>query len=156
MVRPEEAKVLKGMKEAKTAEEMVKSWSAQRGDPNPTSKSKAPFMDLYVRRKPEMISSYAHNQIMQVVERGILDPKTRYLVILGCYMMNEHWHGLLPQSCNAKAAGATEEEIMEVAFLACYAAGKSKNVNTCEALSEVFESALFKSVAPSRDLVPVD
>ena len=111
MVRPQEVKVLKAMKEAKTAEEMTRSWMTQRPD---YAGSPSGGFDFYIKRKPEMVSTYAHNQLTQMIERGILDPKTRYLVILACYMMANHWEGLLPQCCNAKAAGATEEEILEV------------------------------------------
>ena len=141
MVRPEEEKVLKAMKEAKTAEEMTRSWMAQR--PGYEGSPSGGF-DFYIKRKPEMISTFAHNQLTQMVDRGILDPKTRYLVILACYLMVEHWDGVFPQCCNAKAAGATEEEIMEVAFLTCYATGKSKMVDTGLALGKAFESPTFK------------
>jgi alkylhydroperoxidase/carboxymuconolactone decarboxylase family protein YurZ len=148
MVRPQEAKVLKAMKEAKTAAEMTKSWFTQR--PGYEGSPGAGF-DFYIKRKPEMVSTYAHNQLTQMVERGILDPKTRYLVILACYMMANHWDGLLPQCCNAKAAGATDEEIMEVAFLACYAVGKAKNADTSQALGKVLESPVFKNVKKLTD-----
>ena len=141
MVRPQEAKVLKAMKEAKTAEEMTRSWMTQRpGYAGPPGGG----FDFYIKKKPEMVSTYAHNQLTQMIERGILDPKTRYLVILACYMMANHWKGLLPQCCNAKAAGATEEEILEVAFLVCYAVSKAKNADTCEALAGVLENPIFK------------
>ena len=93
-----------------------------------------------------MVSTFAHNALTQLVDHGILDPKTRYLIILASYMMQEHWEGMLPQCCNAKACGATEEEIMEVAFIACYAAAKAKNVDTSLALSKVFENPVFKDV----------
>jgi alkylhydroperoxidase/carboxymuconolactone decarboxylase family protein YurZ len=143
MVRPEEVKVLKAMKEAKTAEQMTRSWLNQRPgyEGSPTG-----GFDFYIKRKPEMVYTYAHNQLTQMVERGILDPKTRYLVILACYMMANHWEGLLPQCCNAKAAGATEEEILEVAFLVCYAVGKAKNADTSQALARVLENPIFKKV----------
>jgi alkylhydroperoxidase/carboxymuconolactone decarboxylase family protein YurZ len=143
MVRPQEKKVLKAMKEAKTAEEMTRSWLTQR--PGYSGSPGAGF-DFYIKRKPEMVATYAHNQLTQMIERGILDPKTRYLVILACYMMANHWEGLLPQCCNAKAAGATEEEILEVAFLACYAVGKAKNADTSQALARALESPVFKKV----------
>ena len=142
MVRQGEEKVAKAMKEAKTAEEMINSWYVQRpGCEKPTGPGPT---DLYKKRKPEMIFTYAHNQLTQLVDRGILDPKTRYLVILGCYMMEDHWQGILPQCCNAKAAGATEEEIMEVAHIACYAVSKAKLVDTSMALAKAFESPDFK------------
>jgi alkylhydroperoxidase/carboxymuconolactone decarboxylase family protein YurZ len=145
VIRKEEEKVVKAMKEAKTAEEMVKSWYTQRPgfeiEDMPVGRDPLAF---YEKRKPEMVFTYAHNQLTQLTARGILDPKTRYLVILGCYMMENHWEGILPQCCNAKAAGATEEEIMEVAHIACYAVSKDKLVNTCEALSKAFGSPSFK------------
>jgi alkylhydroperoxidase/carboxymuconolactone decarboxylase family protein YurZ len=66
-------------------------------------------------------------------------------------MMANHWDGLLAQCCNAKAAGATDEEIMEVAFLACYAVGKAKNADTSQALGKVLESPVFKNVKKLTD-----
>jgi len=57
-----------------------------------------------------------------------------------------HWRGLSAQCCNAKAAGCTDEEIMEVAFLAGHGASKSMLVETSMALTEVFESPAYKSV----------
>ena len=149
MARAEEAKVAKKMKEAKTAEEMVMSWFAQRpGWEGPSGRDP---LDLYIKRKPEMVFTYAHNQLAQVVDRGILDPKTRYLAILGMYMMLNHWEGILPQCCNAKAAGATEEEIMEIAFLACYAVGKDKMAGTAIALLNAFENPAFSNTKTMTD-----
>ena len=150
MARRIEEKVVKAMKEAKTAPEMTKSWWTQRPGfvPPAGGSSETAYWE---KRKPEMISTYAHNQLTQMIDRGILDPKTRYLVILGCYIMQNHWTGLLPQMCNAKAAGATEEEIMEVAFLACYAAGKSKMVDTGVAMQSVLESATFKNTGQLKE-----
>lgn len=141
--RPEELKVVKAMKKAKTAEEMTQSWFTQR--PGYEGSPAAGF-DFYIKRKPEMVSTYAHNQLTQMIERGILDPKTRYLCILACYMMANHWDGLLAQCSNAKAAGATEEEILEVAFIVCYAVGKAKNADTSNALAKVFDNPVFKKV----------
>jgi hypothetical protein len=79
MVRKEEEGVYKAMKEAKTAEEMTRSWWAQR--PGFEGKPGADPMSFYHRRKPEMVFTYAHNQLTQLTERRILDPKTQYLKI---------------------------------------------------------------------------
>jgi len=146
--RPEEKKVLKAMKEAKTPEEIIASWFVQR--PGYEGSKDAGFA-FWIKRKPEMVSTFAHNQLTQLVERGILDPKTRYLCILGCYMMADHWDGVMAQCCNARAAGATDEEIMEVAFIACYAVGKAKNADTSKALGNVLESATYKNVKPLKE-----
>ena len=144
MARKEEAKVLKAMKAAKTAKEMRNSWHAQRpGFKDPEGPSN---LDLYTERKPEMISTFAHNALTQLVERDILDPKTRYLVIIGCYMMIGEWGGLLQQCSNAKAAGASDDEIMEVAFIADYAVGKHMMTGTGAALAKVFDSPIYKRI----------
>lgn len=143
-VRPEEVKVLEAMKAARTGSEMRQSWHAQRpGYKDPPGKSS---LDLYTERNPEMIRTFAHNALTQMVEHGILDPKTRYLVITGCYMMAGDWGGLLQQCCNAKAAGATDEEIMEVAFIADYSVSKHMLVSTSMALGKVFESPIYKAM----------
>ena len=73
-----------------------------------------------------MLHTYAQNQLTGLLDRGILDPKTRYLLLVGLYMMNNHWDGVLPQACNAKAAGATDEELMEVAFCVLLLGGQSQ------------------------------
>ena len=143
MVRKGEEEILEAMKGAKTASEMVDSWLTQR--PGYSWPPGTDPLELYIKRKPEMVYTYAHNQLTQMVERGILEPKTRYLVILGCYMAAEHWKGVLHQVCNAKAAGVTEEEIMEVAHIVCYAAGKAKLSVTSTVLKDVFESEEYKN-----------
>ena len=149
MARPEEEHIVKAMKKAKTGEEMMKSWYTQRpGASEAGAEAQATPLHFWAKRKPEMISTYAHNQLMQLLDRGILEPKTRYLIILACYMMEGCWRGILPQMCNAKAAGATEEEIMETAFLACYAVSKDKMVYTGQALNEVFNNPIFKNTKP--------
>ena len=146
--RPEEKKVVKAMKEAKTAQEMISSWFTQR--PGYEGSPGAGF-DFFIKRKPEMIPTFAHNSLTQIVERGILDPKTRYLCIIGCYLMANHWDGLPAQCSNAKAAGATDEEILEVAFIVCYAVAKSKNADMSNALGKVLESPVYKKVRKLAD-----
>jgi alkylhydroperoxidase/carboxymuconolactone decarboxylase family protein YurZ len=144
MVIKEDAEVLKAMKAAKTGEEMVLSWMSQA--PGRDKKKDLESLRLFIEKKPEMIQAYAHNQLTQITDRGILDRKTRYLVIIGIYISQRHWRGLLPQCCNARAAGATDEEILEVAFLANYGASKTWLVEQAEALAEVFENPTFQAI----------
>jgi alkylhydroperoxidase/carboxymuconolactone decarboxylase family protein YurZ len=94
-----------------------------------------------------MLHTYAQNPLTQLLDRGILDPKTRYLLLVGLYMMNDHWDGVLPQACNAKAAGATDEEIMEVAFCVCYSVGKAKMQESGACLGTVFGNDMYKGIA---------
>lgn len=144
MARVEEAHVAKTMKEAKTAQDMVLSWGTQR--PGASMERTLNNLRLFVERKPEMIETFAHNQLTQTIERGILDKKTRHLIIIGIYMALRHWQGMNAQCCNAKAAGCTDDELMEVAFLADYGVSKCMLVESCQALTEVFESPTYKSV----------
>ena len=144
MARPDEVEVAKAMKEAKTGEEMVLSWTTQA--PGRDGKGTMEPLRLYIERKPEMIATFAHNQLTQATERGILERKTRYLVTIGIYMALGHWEGVLPQCCNAKAAGCTEEEIMEVAFMANYGVSKAMLIESGETLAKVFEDPAFQKI----------
>jgi len=144
MARPEEREVVKAMKKAKTAREKILSWGTQRQ--GASMERTLNVLRAYLDRKPEMIETFAHNQLTQVTERGILDRKTRYLVLLGIYMALRHWQGVHPQCCNARAAGCTEEEIMEVAFLVNYGVSKTMLVESSMALAEVFESPAYKNI----------
>jgi len=151
MTRPEDEKVARIMKEAasgdiydpETAKNIINSWGAQR--PGASLEGTFNSLRLFAERKPEMIHTFAGNQLAQVVERGILDKKTRPLVTLGVYMAQRHWDGIGAQVCNARAAGATDEEIMEVAFIADYGASKTWLVEICQALGKAFESDNYKN-----------
>ncbi len=65
-------------------------------------------------------------------------------------MMNNHWDGVLPQACNAKAAGATDEEIMEVAFCVCYSVGKAKMQESGQCLDTVFSNKMYQEIRPKK------
>jgi alkylhydroperoxidase/carboxymuconolactone decarboxylase family protein YurZ len=97
-----------------------------------------------------MLHTYAQNQLTGLLDRGILDPKTRYLLLVGLYMMNSHWEGVLPQACNARAAGASDEELMEVAFCVCYSVGKAKLQESGACLDKVFKSPTFQAISPLK------
>lgn len=144
MPRPEEVEVVAAMKAAKTGEEILASWAKQR--PGYGKPPDDPTLDFWVENKPEMLFTFAQNQLTQLLDRGILDPKTRYLILVACYMTNNHWDGVLPQACNAKAAGATDEEIMEVAFCVCYSMGKAKMQESGACLAKIFASPTFQSI----------
>lgn len=144
MPRPEEVEVVEAMKAAKTGEEILASWAKQR--PGYGKPPDDPTLDFWVDNKPEMLFTFAQNQLTQLLDRGILDPKTRYLILVACYMMANHWKGVLPQACNAKAAGASDEELMEVAFCACYSVGKAKMQESGACLAKIFSSPTFQSI----------
>jgi alkylhydroperoxidase/carboxymuconolactone decarboxylase family protein YurZ len=147
MPRPEEVEVVAAMKAAKTGQEILASWAKQRPGYVPGGAGD-PSLDIWVERRPDMLHTFAQNQLSGLLDRGILDPKTRYLLLVGLYMMNDHYDGVLPQACNAKAHGATEEELMEVAFCCCYSVGKAKLQETGMCLDGVFKSATFQGISP--------
>jgi alkylhydroperoxidase/carboxymuconolactone decarboxylase family protein YurZ len=149
MPRPEEVEVVKAMKAAKTGEEILASWAMQRPGYVPGAGGD-PTLDFWVHNKVEMLHTFAQNQLSQLLDRGILDPKTRYLLLVGLYMMTNHWDGVLPQACNAKAAGATDEEIMEVAFCVCYSVGKAKMQESGQCLDKVFSNPTFQKITPLK------
>ena len=138
MARPEELDIVKAMKEAKTAREMVMSWGTQAPGRNMERTLKA--FQLWVDRKPEMMEVFAQIPLSRVIDRGILDGKTRSLVLLGMTMAMGSKEGVITQCANAKGAGCSEEEIMEIAHLACYMACKDRLAITCNALTEAFEA----------------
>lgn len=143
MARLEEEHIAAAMKAAKTGKEVTGSWLLQRPGYEP-KKGPSPFA-LWAERNPEMIHLLAHNHLTYLLDKGVLDPKTRYLVIVACYIMEGHWEGLPVQCSNARAAGATEEEIMEVALITGYAVSKAKLVDTSHALKDIFDSDAFKN-----------
>ena len=146
MPRPEEVEVVEAMKAAVTGEEVLASWAKQR--PGYGKPADDPSLDFWVKNRPDMLHTYAQNQLTGLLDRGILDPKTRYLLLVGLYMMNNHWEGVLPQACNARAAGATDEELMEVAFCVCYSVGKAKLQESGACLGTVFDSPTFQAISP--------
>ena len=150
MPRPEEEEVVKAMKAAKTGAEILESWAMQRPGYKPGGKGD-PTLDFWGDNKVEMLHTYAQNPLTQLLDRGILDPKTRYLLLVGLYMMNNHWDGVLPQACNAKAAGATDEEIMEVAFCVAYSVGKAKMQESGACLDTVFNNEMYKSISTLKE-----
>ena len=138
MARPEESDIAKAMKEAKTAREIVMSWGTQA--PGRKMERTLKAFQLWIERKPEMMEVFAGNPLSRVVDRGILDAKTRYLVLLGITMAMGTKEGVIAQCANAKGAGCSEEEIMEIAHLACYMACKDRLATTCEALTDAFRA----------------
>ncbi len=137
MARPEEAKAVQAFKEAKTAKEMVYSWASQ-SPGRPMDKmweSIAPCAE----KAPWMIEHYAHRGLQDLMDRGVLDRKTRELVFIGMLMVMNEPQGVAAHIANAKAAGVTEEEILAVAEMACYEAGKCMVMSVLASVKDGYE-----------------
>lgn len=141
-----EANKLKVMKKAKTGLEMIKSWyePLAPGEPQVDTSKMDADPPLYAAKKPEMLSTFGHNMYVQLMERGILDPKTRCFVMIACYLTNDHHKGIGHWAVMAKQFGATEEELLELAFAVNYANSKSKMMGMQEAMQAVLTSPEFK------------
>lgn len=137
MARPEEARGVQKFEEAKTAEEKIRAWGCQ--SPGRDMDRVVESWRLYIDRKPEIIESFAHKPLWEIMDRGILDRKSRELIMLALMMQIGTVNGTVGHVANAKAAGITEEEIMEVAAIVCYEGCKDAAAKTCALLTEAFK-----------------
>ncbi len=139
MARPEEAKAVQAFKDAKAGEEMVRSWGAQ--SPGREMDSLVDVYRLFIDNRPDIIETWAHRPLQEIMDRGILDRKTRELCFLAILLAWQRHYGVIAHVANAKAAGVTDEEILEVAALVCYEAGKCASSNCSLSLTEAFKKA---------------
>lgn len=124
------------MKDAKTGEEMLESWQELVGDGD-IEDVKAAFQ-IYAEKMPDIIKRYCHDPLVASENRGILDKKTRELVLVGMLAAMGCGFGVIFHIMGAKAAGCTEEEIMEVIYLSSYEHAKVSAANLAESVAEGF------------------
>jgi AhpD family alkylhydroperoxidase len=106
------------MKDAKTGQEMLDSWQelVGKGDIEDIKQ----VFNVYAEKMPEIIRTFCHEPLVESMDRGVLDVKTRELVLVGMLAVMQCGPGLVFHMQGAVNAGATEKEIMEVIFLSCY------------------------------------
>ena len=139
MTRPEEVETVNIMEQAKTGEDMVRSWAAQ--IPVADEESLLGYWKHWIDKKPDIIESYAHRPLKEMVARGILDRKTRELIFVALFLAWESVGGVVEHCQKAKAAGAMQEEIMEVAAVVSLANQMRRALETCAILSEGLSKA---------------
>ena len=122
------------MKDAKTGQEMLDSWQELVGDGD-IEDIKQVFQ-VYADKMPEILKTFTNQPIMESVDRGVLDPKTRELVLVGMLAAMQCGPGLIFHIQGAVKEGATEEEIMEVIYLSAYEHGKVNVASLGEGLAE--------------------
>ena len=127
------------MKDAKTAEEMLEAWQELVGDGD-ISDFKEVF-NIYAKKKPDIIKRYCHDPLVASNDRGILDKKTRELVLVGMLAAMGCGFGVIFHIMGAKSVGCTEEEIMEVIYLSSYEHAKVSAANIAESVAEGFRRA---------------
>lgn len=104
------------MKDARTAQEMLDSWQELVGTGDIADIRRA--FQVYVEKMPSMVTHFTHAPLVESLERGTLDPKTRELVLLGMLAATHCGPGVVFHVQGAIAAGATEAEIMEAVWVA--------------------------------------
>ena len=122
MARPEEVKAVKAFRDAKTGEEMIRSWASQ--TPGRNVEGLVEAMKYVSEKRPDLIEHYAQRPLADLMDRGILDRKTREMVMIGILMERRDQLGVTAHVENALAGGVTEEELQEVAACVIYEAGK--------------------------------
>lgn len=138
MARPEEKRAVKAFRDAQTGREKVNAWGAQTPGRNMEGLYRA--LELFAEKAPWLIDSYAHNPLADLMDRGVLDRKTRELVLIGMMLVLREPAGVVAHVANGLAAGLTEEEIIAVAECACYEGGKTMVVACSEMLTKGFEA----------------
>jgi len=147
MARTEEARAVKIMKEAKTGEEKLRSWAAQRpGGNTEAMEALIKTLKLWIDHKPEMIDAFLHRPFWEIMDRGVLDRRTRELIFLARFFVEFSPSGVIEHWQDAKAGGVTEEEIMEVAAMACYWRYKTTMAETCTQIVEAFKKGINVSL----------
>jgi AhpD family alkylhydroperoxidase len=106
------------MKEATTGQDMLDSWQELVGDGD-IEDIKSIFQ-VYAEKMPDILKNFTHQPLVESLERGVLDPKPRELVLVGMLAAMQCGPGLTFHVQGAIDAGATEDEIMEVIYLSAY------------------------------------
>jgi len=103
----------------------------------------------FFSKLPQVAIDYYVNPYIHIFERAQIAPKTMALCLVSSYLSREpkDKHGIFLWSSFAKACGATDDEIMEVAAVAMLANGKYQMKIIDDVMSEVFQSEMFKDAA---------
>ncbi len=139
MARPEEAKAVKIFKDAKTPKEMVESWASQ--TPGRPMGKQWEVISTFAEKAPWILEYYAQRGLENIMDRGVLDRKTRELVMIGMLLVMKDIDGVAAHVANAKAAGVTEEEFAAVIEIACYEASKTQCMSALVAMKNAWEYA---------------
>lgn len=127
------------MKQAKTAKEMLDSWQELVGDGDISDVNEA--FQVYAEKMPDIIKRFCHDPLLASNERGVLDVKTRELVLVGMLAAMGCGFGVMFHIMGAKNAGCTEAEIMEVIYLSSYEHAKVSAANLAQSVAEGFRRA---------------
>lgn len=122
------------MAEAKTGAEMLDSWQELVG--NGDIEDIKEVFRIYADKMPDTLKHFTNQPLVESLERGVFDPKTRELVLLAMLAGMQCGPGVVFHIQGAIAAGATEEEIMEIMFLSAYEHAKVQAASLGQSITE--------------------
>ena len=122
MTSEREKKQATALRDAASGQAMLDSWQTLVGDGDIDDIKKV--FQVYADKMPELLSYYTQQPLASSLDRGVLDPKTRELVLVGMLAAMQCGPGVVFHIQGAVHEGATEAEIMEVIFLSSYQHGK--------------------------------
>ena len=94
-----------------------------------------------------LLKNYTQDPLADIMDRGILDRKTREIVFIAIQMVwPDAGIGVTAHVQNALAAGVTKEELMEVAACVVYEFGKRAAGLTCMMLDQALKTAKANNV----------
>lgn len=138
MARTEELQAVKAFRDAKTAKQKIYSWGSQ--TPGRDMEGLYRALELFADRAPWIIDNYAHDPLADIMDRGVLDRKSREMIFIAMMLVMREPAGVIAHVANGLAAGLTEEEIIAIAECVCYEGGKCMAVACSEMLTNAFEA----------------
>ena len=127
------------MKDAKTGKEMLDSWQNLVGEGD-IEDIKEVF-SVFAEKMPDILKNFTNQPLVESLERGVLEPKTRELILVGMLAAMNCGPGLIFHIQGAVHEGASEEEILEVLYLSAYEAAKVNIASIGEGVAEGFRRA---------------
>ncbi len=122
MTSEREKQQAEAIRNAGSGQAMLDSWQTLVGDGDIDDNKKV--FQVYADKMPELLSYYTQQPLASSLDRGVLEPKTRELILVGMLAAMQCGPGVVFHIQGAIHEGATEEEIMEVIFLSSYQHGK--------------------------------
>ena len=148
MAKIGEAELVKALKEAKTAKEMIDSWTYLAAATTEEAKEQESWYEEYYKvwidKAPHMVGRFMHDPYKDMCERQILDPKTRELVAVALLACLEEGEGLAWHMAVAMREGATEEEIMELCSKNLSSYKKPKSIEFVDSLPMSAQGKILK------------
>ena len=114
----DEIKVMEAFRNGKTGAEIICAWVA--GTPGGKTDGLEVVLARMLKKRPDLLYYYANEPYAAFIERGILDRKTRELIMLAVLMTLEDALGVDLHVSMGIGAGVTEEEMWEAAAIVVY------------------------------------